>query len=214
MAIVSVTATINGEVTELTKDSDTGRWVGTITIPEHVGYTDEIVFTATNDEGYTTENEQAKVYIFILLTFITDRAASDVAYVQELLTKLYAGTITDDELAEWETDLKGTLNQSDITRIYENFTLAVTNYFSQVAEYSDSDLSDILELNEDEFPLEEHFQYILDHLDALEEWAQNNDLLESTVPGVPSLPLNNYTGWNTIETIIEQIYLYTIDHHI
>lgn len=214
MAIVSVTATINGQSTSFTKDSTTGRWVGTITIPDHVGYTDEIVFTATNDEGYTTENEQAKVYIFILLTFITDRAASDITYAKELLSKLYAGTITEEELAEWEQGLKGTLNKGDITRIHDNFNLAITNYFSKVAEYTDSDISDILELVEDEFPLKEHFQSLLDHLAELETWAQNNDLLESTVPAPPNFPLTGYTAWNNIESIIEQIYLHTIDHHI
>ena len=214
MAITSVTGTIYGQTTNFTRDATTGKWVGVITIPEHAGYTHTIDLVATNSDGLTTTNENEDIYIFILLSFITDRAQSDIDRAKELIQKFYAGTITEAELLEWQSDLKGTLNKSDIQRIHDNFNLAITNYFSEVDIYDDDDLSDILALLTDEFPLKEHFQDLLDHLNALLSWAQDNDLLEYDVPATPNFPLNNIQAWNTIETIIEKIYRRTIDHHI
>lgn len=213
MAIVSVTGTIYGQTTNFTRDASTGKWVGTVTIPDHPGFTHEIELVATNSDGLVTTNNQEKVYIFILLSFITDRSAEDVARVKELIRKFYDRTITAAELAEWQTDLKGTLNKSDITRLHNNWNLAITNYFSEVDTYSD-DISDILSLTTDQFPLKEHFEQLLTHLATLENWANTNELLEYDVPAPSSIPLNSVQAWNTIETIVERIYLRTIDHHI
>jgi len=214
MAIVSVTGTIYGQTTNFTRDATTGKWIGTVTIPDHKGYTEEITLTATNSDGISATNTKEKIYIFILLSFITDRAQSDIDRVKELISKFYNGTITEEELLEWSNDLKGTLNKSDIQRIHYNLQTAITNYFSEVSSYTDDDVSDILDLVSDEFPLKEHFQYILEHLDALISWAGLNQLLDYDVPSTPSFPLNNIKAWNDIETIIEKIYLRTIDHHI
>lgn len=214
MAITSVVGTIYGQTTNFTRDPTTGKWVGTVTIPDHKGYTEQITLTATNSDGQTGTNIREKIYIFILLSFVTDRSAEDVARIKELIQKFYLGTITEAELAEWQTDLKGALNKSDITRIKNNFSTAITNYFSQVATYSDDDLSDLDSITTNEFPIQEHLQYLLNHLDELVEWAQSHDLYEYDLPGVPDMPLNTFSSWNDIETIIERIYLRTIDHHI
>lgn len=213
MAIVSVVGTLYNETVNFTRDATTGNWVGTFTIPDHKGYTDKIELTATNSDGETSVNQQGDIYIFILLSFITDRSTEDINYVQELIRKFYDGTITESELAEWQTDLKGTLNKSDIQRIHDNWNLAITNYFSVVDEYED-DISDILDLLTDTFPLKEHFEELLDHLTTLRGWADDNELLEYDVPETPELPLNSLEAWNNIETIVEKIYLRTIDHHI
>ena len=52
------------------------------------------------------------------LQFITDRTQQDVAYVQQLASKLIAGTATDFEKAEWNsTLLKGAYNYTDLNRV-------------------------------------------------------------------------------------------------
>lgn len=49
-------------------------------------------------------------------TLITDRTAADVARVQTLAAKNYAA-MTDAEKAEWDADMKGAYNASDLNRV-------------------------------------------------------------------------------------------------
>lgn len=54
--------------------------------------------------------------IFDYTTLITDRTAADVARVQTLAAKNYAA-MTDAEKAEWDADMKGAYNASDLNRV-------------------------------------------------------------------------------------------------
>lgn len=69
-------------------------------------------------------------------TAITDRSQSDVERVLELLEKGWQN-FSDDEKAEWNKDMKGALNMSDLLRIQNNVSL----------------LKDVLELDMEVFML-------------------------------------------------------------
>lgn len=56
---------------------------------------------------------------FDYTTLITDRTQSDVDRVKYLAQRLKNGTVTDEERAEYLTDLKGAYNATDLNRITE-----------------------------------------------------------------------------------------------
>lgn len=73
-----------------------------------------IVLTAVNAIG-TSETYELTLY-YGILHLITDRTAAEVARVQTLAAKNYV-TMTDAEKAEWDADMKGAYNASDLNRV-------------------------------------------------------------------------------------------------
>lgn len=51
------------------------------------------------------------------LNLITNRTQADVDRVATLTARMSAGTATEAELAEWQSDLKGAYNASDLNRV-------------------------------------------------------------------------------------------------
>ena len=51
------------------------------------------------------------------MQLITDRVQADVDRVAQLAERVSAGTATAAELAEWQSDLKGAYNASDLNRV-------------------------------------------------------------------------------------------------
>ena len=51
------------------------------------------------------------------MQLITDRVQADVDRVAQLTARVSAGTATAAELAEWQSDLKGAYNASDLNRV-------------------------------------------------------------------------------------------------
>lgn len=51
------------------------------------------------------------------MQLITDRVQADVDRVSQLAARVSAGTATAAELAEWQSDLKGAYNASDLNRV-------------------------------------------------------------------------------------------------
>lgn len=51
------------------------------------------------------------------MELITDRVQADVDRVAQLAARVSAGTATAAELAEWQSDLKGAYNASDLNRV-------------------------------------------------------------------------------------------------
>lgn len=51
------------------------------------------------------------------LNLITNRTQADVDRVATLTARMSAGTATEAELAEWQSDLKGAYNTSDLNRV-------------------------------------------------------------------------------------------------
>ena len=124
---------------------------------------------------------------------IIDRTEQDVERVKELNYKWLMGTISDDEKDEWENDLKGALNTSDLVRIENNIQL----------------LSDVLELDLHThvgdipvLPREAYFNDLVQNITAI----RNTIYVHSYTPQPPSQPLNLYTKWNDIEKILDDVY--------
>lgn len=124
---------------------------------------------------------------------ITDRTLNDVNYVKELNSKFLDGTISEDEIEKWKSDLKGALNTSDLERIENNIKI----------------LSDVLELdltthvgNIPQFPDTAYFANLRNNVQAI----RNSGYILPTTPQVPQSPLNIYWKWNDIETILMDVY--------
>lgn len=70
-----------------------------------------VTLTATDRAGLSTSKD---LYVIRL---ITDRTQADVDRVTDLRGRVNSGTATEAEKAEWDTDLKGGYNASDLNRV-------------------------------------------------------------------------------------------------
>lgn len=132
--------------------------------------------------------------------FITDRTQQDVAYVQQLASKLIARTATDFEKAEWNSILlKGAYNYTDLNRVgtimqyivnrLRSFGYSVV--VSPKVDWIEADCPDVSDM----------YMYISD-LTVLRRVLA---VMKST-PQVPSsMDGLNYTVANNIEKILEDI---------
>lgn len=82
------------------------------------------------------------------MQLITDRVQADVDRVATLTARVSAGTATAAELAEWQSDLKGAYNASDLNRVgaavaYVSGRLNGYGYAVTVSPKQDWTLSDI-----------------------------------------------------------------------
>ena len=123
---------------------------------------------------------------------IYDRTQADVDRVKELKDIGYFN-MTNTEKAEWATDLKGALNQSDLIRIETDIHI----------------LSDVLELslttyedNMPEIPDQTYYKHLRDCITAIRDAGY----VKSTTPTTPNSPLNAYKKINDIEEILFDVY--------
>lgn len=140
-------------------------------------------------EGVTTLELQENPVI-LWRDAVTDRSQSDVERVRELLQKGWKNFAAI-EKEEWEGDLKGALNTSDLERIQNNVQL----------------LSDVLELGLSvaavpELPGESFYDQLLVNVEAI----RNGYCVHADTPKTPAAPLDTYQKWNDIEHILLDVY--------
>lgn len=146
-------------------------------------------YLARQQEGIATlELEEDPVILWE--TAVTDRNQNDVERVRELLEKGWKN-FTDEEKEEWQSDLKGALNISDLERIQNNVQL----------------LSDVLELHLPvaaipELPNTKFYDQLLFNIEAI----RSAYCVHQTTPGTPVAPINTYQKWNDIEHILLDVY--------
>lgn len=121
---------------------------------------------------------------------ITDRKASDIERVRELLVKEWKN-FSEEEKEEWRAGMKGCLNRSDLERIQNNIQL----------------LADVLELgiatkDIPEIPSKPFYDEILINVEAI----RNAYCIHSDTPNTPSEPLNSFQKWNDIEKILADVH--------
>lgn len=125
------------------------------------------------------------------ITPIFDRTAEDVSILKSLLEKGYEN-FTDEEKVLWQSDLKGALNASDLSRIENNISVLLEEIgFIEIG-------TKWLEIY---IPTKSDFQKIRNNLRKLCRYLQ-----PSLINSVPNLPYNSYTKINKIEEIINQLY--------
>ena len=123
---------------------------------------------------------------------IYDRVQPDVDRVKELNKKLQKDNYTQDELAEWRTEMKGSLNLSDLVRIRNN-----TKYLALRLGVSITAQDNIPEI-----PTKEFYTIMLNNVIAVREaW-----MVYADTPALPTPPLNYYPKWNIIEKTLWDIY--------
>ncbi len=121
---------------------------------------------------------------------IYDRTQQDVVRVKELLIKIKKGIASEEDILEYNTDLKGALNTSDLQRIVGNI-----QYLADLLEVS------ITQQSVPEIPRYNWYNQLLINLQkVLNAYTKYSD-----TPDVPNHPLNTYEKWNTIEKIIWDI---------
>ncbi len=137
------------------------------------------------------------------MEFIYDRKQEDVDRVIELNKKYVDGSITEDEKAEWASNMKGAFNLSDLTRIEGNIK-ALADFFKVsigVDPYPEKTTRFI--------PRNRDYKRILDDLKLLRDaWFALSD-----TPAIPDQPLNTYQKWNDIEKNLHDLN-YTYEGYI
>lgn len=109
--IIYVSGTVNGKAYTWTLVD--GSWQAIVDRAADDTYA--VALTAVNALGTSTSYTLTLYYG--LLNLITDRTQADVERVVYLTGKVSAGTATAAELAEWQSDLKGAYNASDLNRV-------------------------------------------------------------------------------------------------
>lgn len=122
---------------------------------------------------------------------IFDRTQEDVDRVKELNQKFRLGTITDEEKLEWQGEMKGALNYSDLERI--------TYYIDFLGDVLDIEVTPQVI---PEIPRASWYEVLLENLEEL----RDNYMIHPDTPMVPSQPLNTYQKWNDIEKILYDLY--------
>lgn len=125
------------------------------------------------------------------ITPITDRTQSDVDRVLELNRKLRDNTITDEELTEWKTSLKGSFNLSDMERLTTNLSILDELLGTNLT------MPDIVNI-----PRENWFRLFLNNLEVV----RNSYIVYEKTPAVPTIPINTYKKFNDIEQVMLDIY--------
>lgn len=109
--IIFVSGTVNGKAYTWTLVD--GSWQAIVDRAADDTYA--VALTAVNALGTSTSYTLTLYYG--MLNLITDRTQADVERVAYLAGKVSAGTATAAELAEWQSDLKGAYNASDLNRV-------------------------------------------------------------------------------------------------
>lgn len=122
---------------------------------------------------------------------ITDRTQEDVDRVRYLTDVILAGTNTELEWKEFQLDLRGALNYSDLDRIERNLGI----------------LADILHIpmvsmERDVIPRVPYFKNLLINVRRVRESFYRL----SNTPLTPDMPLNTYQKINDIEKILRDAY--------
>ena len=133
-----------------------------------------------------------------LIYCITFRTQEDVDRVKYLTEALLNGTNTEMELAEFQSDMIGALNYSDLDRIERNITI-----LSELLHVP------ILSMDRDIIPRVSYFDRLLINVKRIR--ASNYRMYRT--PEVPEKPINYYTKVNDIERILWDAYIMWVRNH-
>lgn len=118
---------------------------------------------------------------------IYDRTKNDVDRVIELTEKIRNKTITSAELQEWNGNLKGAINTSDLNRI-----ISYINYLSEELQIP------VTSQTVPAIPRTNWYSILKSNLNNL----RSNYTIHADTPKVPNSPLNTYQKWNDIEKLL------------
>lgn len=170
----------------ITQDNDyliakVGTW-----LEEEYDYdTNPLTIQVYADTSMTAYFEEVFICIY-------DREIPDVNRVKELNEKLQKDNYTQAELNEWKTEMKGSLNRSDLTRVRDN-----TKYLALRLGVTITAQDEIPEI-----PTEEFYEVMLNNVKTLKDaWMTYEE-----TPDLPIHPLNYYYKWNIIEKTLWDIY--------
>lgn len=128
---------------------------------------------------------------------IFDRTDNDVGYATYLFNKGYSN-LTVAEKADWDSDLKGSLNFSDLNRIEGDMAILATDLSVTITTKTDWGMGDILSTTSDSTG---DVQRITANLQLLCDAVT----LPENSPSVPIPPLNDIYKINDIESLINII---------
>lgn len=132
------------------------------------------------------------------ITCILDRTQEDVDRVKYLTRQILTRQATEDEFKEFQKNLKGALNYSDLDRIEYNMYI-IKSMFSYESGGFEIDLED---MDRDYIPRVSYFPVLLRNTQAIRDTMY----ILSTTPEVPEMPLNHFKDWNDIEQILYDVY--------
>lgn len=135
------------------------------------------------------------------MKWIFDRTQEDVVHVIDLNRKYMLGTITDEEKVEWESDLKGTLNASDLNRIESNIAELAEDIGKEVLPFKYKSLV-TKQWSGTDIPRVADFARIVSNVQAIRDAWYTTDI----TPDTPKPPLNYFEKINDIERILHDLY--------
>lgn len=135
------------------------------------------------------------------MEWIYDRTQEDVDRAIYLNQKYISGTITDEEKAEWQSDLKGALNASDLNRIEGNIAELANAIAKEVLSFKVESIV-TKQWSGAGLPRVSDFLRIRTNVQALRDaWYTTG-----TTPDTPDPPLNYFEKINDIERILHDLY--------
>lgn len=151
-----------------------------------------VVNTYLHPQTYIEDNE-SKIYLYSINRFycITDRNQDDVDRVKYLTNAILSGTNTEMEFLEFQQNLRGALNYSDLDRIEGNLRFL-----------ADLFKIDLVDMSRDVIPRVPYFKKLLINVQRIRDL----DYHFSDTPQVPEMPLNTYSKINDIEKILLHAY--------
>ena len=132
------------------------------------------------------------------ITCILDRTQEDVDRVKYLTRQILTRQATEDEFREFQKNLKGALNYSDLDRIEYNMYI-IKSMFSYDSGGFEIELED---MDREYIPRVSYFPILLHNTQVIRDTMY----ILSTTPEVPEMPLNHFKDWNDIEQILYDVY--------
>lgn len=152
-----------------------------------------VTLTATDRAGLSTSKD---LYVIRL---ITDRTQADVDRVKYLRARVAAGTATEEESAEWDTDLKGAYNASDLNRVGAAVAYLAERFTDQGYAVTVNPKTDWLE---EDIPAHEAMETYLSDAAAL----RRQIAVKASTPSAPERMAGlTHTAANDIEQILQDL---------
>lgn len=132
----------------------------------------------------------------VIDTLITDRLATDVRLVQDLNSKGIEN-MTDDELAEWYTELKGAYNYTDLNRVSSAVQYVATQLTDAGYEYPTLVIKTDWVMTDKPTP-----EQLAAYLQSVKDIREVIDLAEGTPPAPANMNALTFEQANDIERIL------------
>lgn len=155
----------------------------------------EIHIQAFDEVGNRSYYDEVKE--FYVPIFETGRTMEDIDRYKDFCRRGYKNLSYKEKL-EWNEGMKGCLNYTDLVRI-ERIIDFIGN--QQLLLNLDTYMSSVPEI-----PMDYYFDKMRSNLCRIRDAGIERNIISSSTEDVPGLPFNTFEKWNSIESILQDVY--------